>query len=383
MGTIPRFQMTAPTELSDRTRGAMVRQMMSERDPDFRVLYHRTTDSLKEVFRTQSDVIIMHGEAILGLEAALVCLMEEGDKCLTLVSGSYGGGFVQWVRALGGHPIEIRVPYNSAIDPADVEKALHEHPDIKLLTLVHCETLSGTVNPTQDICPLAKEHGVVSIVDAVTSVGSVETRVEEWGMDVCIVGSQKCLAAPPGLALVSVSEDAWSVMRAKKHPVRYSYLSMLDWKELWLEGGRFPYDLSVSSVYGLSEALDQVLEEGLEQVISRHGRAAHACREGIKGMGLELWPASEEIAAASATAVKLPEGVEAAHLCGHMLAKYGVAVTPGFREMEAQLVGVAHMGVTANPMHIIVALAALEKSLADLGYPTKLGEGVRAALEVI
>jgi pyridoxamine--pyruvate transaminase len=383
MGSKAKFLLATPSELSDGTRSAMTRQVMSDDDPEFVALYQKTTDDLKRILQTQNDVIIMHGEAILGLEAALIGLMEEGEKCLVLVSGSFGDGFVDWVRFFGGQPVEVRVSYNEAIDPADVEAALKQHPDIKLMFMVHCETLSGTLNPARDICTLTRQHGVVSVVDAVTSVGSVETPVDEAGIDVCIVGSQKCFGAPPGLSLLSVSDAAWDKMRAKSKPVRYSYLSMLDWKERWLDGGRFPYTPSISDVYGLSAALDQLLAEGLERVIARHQAAARVCRQGFKGAGLELWPASEEIAATSVTVARLPEGVPGTELRNHMQETYGVSVIPGFAKMKDQLLGVAHMGRTANPMSVVVALAALERSLADLGCASDLGTGVAAALKAI
>ena len=155
-----KFLMSTPSELSHRTRSAMTRQVMSDKDPDFIAFYQQTTEKLKQIFCTQNDVIIMHGEAILGLEAGLVCLMEPADKCLVLVSGSFGDGFLDWVRMHGGQPIEVRVPYNAAIDPSDVESALKQHPDIKLMFVIHCETLSGTLNPVKEICTLAKQHGL-------------------------------------------------------------------------------------------------------------------------------------------------------------------------------------------------------------------------------
>jgi pyridoxamine--pyruvate transaminase len=377
-----KFLMSTPSELSHRTRSAMTRQVMSDKDPDFIAFYQQTTEKLKQIFCTQNDVIIMHGEAILGLEAGLVCLMEPGDKCLVLVSGSFGDGFLDWVRMHGGQPIEVRVPYNAAIDPSDVESALKQHPDIKLMFVIHCETLSGTLNPVKEICILAKQHGVVSVVDAVTSVGSVETLVDDWNLDICILGTQKCLAAPPGLSLLSVSEDAWAMMRSKKHPIRYSYLSMLDWRERWLEQGCFPYTPSVSDVYALNAALDQVLEEGLKNVIARHGNAARICRAGMQGAGLEIWPLSEDIAAASITVAKLPDGIDGQAFRNNLFEKYGVIVSPGFEKMKDQLIGVAHMGRTANPMFIVVAVAAIEKSLSDLGHPIKLGNATGAALSV-
>ena len=377
------FLMTTTAELSGRTTGAMVRPMMSFEDPDFLSLYRDTTENLKHIFKTDDDVIIMHGEAILGLEATIVSLMENGEKCLVLVSGNYGEGFLKWVRSYGGEAIDIRVPFDSAIDPTDVESTCKLHPDIKLMFMLHCETLAGTLNPVREICTVAKKYGVVSVVDACTSMGSMEMSVSEWGIDVCIVGSQKCLGATPGLTNISVSENAWNRMKMKKRPLRSSYLSMLDWKELWLENGIFPYSPSISNIYALNEALIQITEEGLDKVIARHKSAAHVCRTGIRGMGLNIWPSSEAIAANSITVVELPDDINGHDLRRQMFEKHGVMVAPGFKEKRANLVGIAHMSRAANSMYVIVALAALEKTLADMGYKGKLGSGVTAALAVI
>lgn len=376
--------MSTPTELSDRTMGAMARQVMARTDPEFLALYRQTTEKLQRIMHTRRDVVIMHGEAILGLEAALFCLMEEGTKCLVLISGSFGDGNLDWVHMYGGQPVEVRVPYNAAIDPADVERALRENPDIKLMFVVHCETLSGTLNPVRELCTLASQYGVVSVVDSVTGVGSVEARVDEWHMDVCCAGSQKCFNAPPGLALLSVSDAAWEMMRKKKRPVRWSYMSLLDWKESWLDKGVFPYTPSMTDVYGLSAALDQVLEEGLDDVLARHSYSARVCRAGMRGMGLELWPASDAIAAASATVARVPEGIDGPALARRMDEGYGVIAQTGPKALRDQpLVGLSHMGRSADPMRIVVGLAALEKSLSDLGFGNRLGSGVGAALEAM
>jgi pyridoxamine--pyruvate transaminase len=380
----PKILMSTPTELSDRTMAAMARQVMARTDPELLALYRQTTDKLQQIMHTRNDVVLLHGEAILGLEAALFCLMEEGDKCLVLISGSFGDGFLDWVQMYGGVPLPLKVPYNAAIDPADVEQALRQHPDTKLLFVVFCETLSGTLNPAGEICSLASRFGVVSVVDAVTAVGSVEARVDDWHMDVCCAGSQKCFNAPPGLSLLSVSDAAWERMRKKKSPVRWSYLSLLDWKESWLEKGVFPYTPSMTDVYGLSAALDQVLEEGLDEVLARHGHAARVCRAGMRGMGLALWPVSDAIAAASATVARVPEGIDGPSLLRRMEEGYGVIAQAGPRSLrDQQLIGLSHMGRSADPMRIIVGLAALEKSLVDLGYPLKLGSGVGSALEAM
>lgn len=375
------FVMTVgPGEASERIRRALSEPVYYHEDPDFMALFQDTEQKLQAVFQTQQDVIVMQGEALLGLEAAAACCFQEGDTVLNLVSGIYGSEYKWYIEVYGARAIEITVPYNEAIDPAEVEKALNKHPEIKYLSVVHCETPSGTLNPIREICTIARQHGVISIVDAVASLGTVDIRPDEWGIDICVAGPQKALSGTPGLSLISVSEAAWESMRNRQKPVRYSYLSMLDWKELWQKQRKWPYTPLVSEVVALNEALDEMLSEGLPQVFERHARAARACREGIKALGLQLWPASEEISAPAVTAITTPAGIDEAQLRKQMYEKYGVLICGATKALMGQLFRIGHMGRTAEPMHVVVALAALERSLYDLGYPVKLGSGVGAAL---
>jgi pyridoxamine--pyruvate transaminase len=376
-----RFVMTVgPGEVSERIRRALSEPVYYHEDPEFKALFEDTEKKLQAVFQTQQDVIMMQGEALLGLEAAAACCFQEGDTVLNLVSGIYGSEYKWYIEVYGAQAIEITVPYNEAIDPAEVEKVLDEHPEIKYLAVVHCETPSGTLNPIREICTIARKHGVISIVDAVASLGTVDIRPDEWGIDICVVGPQKGFSGTPGLALISVSEAAWEAMRSRNKPVRYSYLSMLDWKELWQKQRKWPYTPLVSEVVALNEALDEVLEEGLPHVFERHARAARACREGVKALGLQLWPASEDICAPAVTAIATPAGIDEAQLRQRMYEEYGVLISGGTKALMGKLFRIGHMGRTAEPMHVVVALAALERSLHDLGYPVRLGSGVGAAL---
>lgn len=369
-----------PVEATDRTLRALSQQVFYHYDPDFKQIFADTTRKLKEVFQTKQDVIIMQGEALLALEAAAACCFQPGDKVLNLVNGVFGHEYAWYIDLYGAETVEIRVPYNEVIDPADVEKTLKADPDIKFLAVCHSETPSGTLNPVQEICTIAKEYGVITIIDAVSSMAGVDIRPDEWGFDICVVGPQKCISSTPGLGLVSVSEDAWEVMRKHDPPLRYTYLSMLDWKEI-VDQGRFPFTVLTSEVVALNEALDQILEEGLENVWARHDTAARVGRAGARGMGLEIWPARDGICTPCVTVIKTPEGIDDAVLRLHMYEKYGVLISGGFKDLMGKLFRIGHMGKTADPMYVVVALAALEKSLKDLGYPVKLGSGVAAALE--
>ncbi len=378
---LPKYTVTAgPTEVSSRVLRAISQQTLYHYDPVFLERYRDTTEKLKLVFQTKNDIIIMHGEVILGLEGAAKSLVEAGDKCLNLATGPFGKGYGRHFLAVGGEMFEIEVPFNQVIDPADVRKMFEEHPDIKVVAMAHCETPAGTVNPVKEICAIAKEYGAITIVDAVSSVGGIDLKVDEWGVDVCVVGPQKCLGATPGSALVSVSDAAWNKMKSNKKPLRGSILSMLDQKERWLDGGRFPYTPMVNQMASVNEAVTQLLEEGLENSFARHHAAAVACREGIKAMGLKLWPVSEEICSDCATAVTMPEGLTEQILSDLLRDKYGVMISGGHGALVDKVFRIGHLGYTANLNHVMAALMALEEALTELGVEIKVGAGAAAAL---
>ena len=221
------------------------------------------------------------------------------------------------------------------------------------------------------------------MVDTVSGLGGELLSPEEWGLDVAIAGPQKCLGGTPGLSLMSISPAAWEAMEKHPNPLRGSFLSILDWKEAWLENNRFPYTPSVSEMYALESTLTQTLEEGVERMVWRHQTIARACREGVKALGLELWPVREEIAASCVTAVKMPEGLTDEQIRGTMRNRYGVMISPGYGDLNGKLFRLGHMGMAAHPTMLASQLAILERSLKDVGYPVQLGAGVGAAMDAI
>ncbi|MFT4038295.1 MAG: alanine--glyoxylate aminotransferase family protein [Thermomicrobiales bacterium] len=379
----PRLNLAAgPVQVMDQTLRDAAKPILYHYDPAFIEFFGYTSELLKHVFRTEYDVVIMQGEAILGLEAAAAGLLSPGDKVLNLVSGVFGKWFEDFIHRYGGETIELAVPYNDAIDPEDVRKALQANPDIKFLSVVHSETPSGTQNPVREIGQIAHEFGVLTMVDTVSGLGGELLSPEEWGMDIAIAGPQKCLGGTPGLSLISVSPAAWEALEARQpEPLRASFLSILDWKTAWIEKQRFPYTPSVSEIYSLESVLRQALDVGMETFAARHQMIAHACRTGVKALGLELWAAREEIAATCATAVKLPAGVTDTALIETMRRKYGVTISPGYGDLQGHIFRLGHMGpAQAHPTVLAAQLAVLERALADLGHPVQLGAGVGAAM---
>ncbi len=373
-----------PVELTERTLRDQSRPVLYHYDPAFIELYERTCRLLQQVFQTRYEVVIMQGEAVLGLEAAAACLFSPGDKVLNLVSGVFGKWYQLFIEKYGAQTVELAVPYNDAVDPEAVRRVLQQQPDIKFLSVVHSETPSATVNPVREIGQIAREFGVLTIVDTVSGLGGELLSPEEWGIDVAVAGPQKCLGGSPGLSLMSLSPAAWQALERKQPaPLRGTFLSILDWKDTWLDKRVFPYTPSVSLIYALESVLSQVLAEGLEHYAARHAKIAQACRAGVKAMGLELWAAREEIAGVAVTGVKMPEGINDKQLRQHMRERYGVMISGGYGELVGKLFRLGHMGKAAHPTYLAAQLAILERSLADLGHPVQFGAGVGAAMAAL
>ena len=375
----PDFTLSAgPVSATPRVLAAMGSPIVYHYDPAFIERFRRTEQLVKDLFRTTNDVLLMQGEAILGLEAAPRALVRPGTKVLNLVQGVFGKGTGYWLNDFGAELHELEVPYNDAVEPTDVERYLDEHPGIELVTVVHSETPSATWCDVSAIGPIAHERGALTIVDAVSSVGGMPLEVDAWHLDVVVAGAQKCLGGPPGMTLMSVSDAAWERIRANPDAPRASYLSMLDWKEKWIDGDRFPFTPSVSELYGVEAAIDEVLEEGLESSIARHEHTAAACRAGVRAMGLEVWARTDEIAGSCATAITLPDALTDADVTRHCRERYGVMLSGSYG--AGNLVRIGHMGLSARSLHPVVGLAALGRTLADLGVSVEIGLGVEAAL---
>jgi pyridoxamine---pyruvate transaminase len=377
------FNLSAgPTEVSARTSAALAAPLTYHYDPAFLELFRETERLAAEALRTTKDVVLLQGEAVLGLEAAGRSLVRPGRTvCLNLSSGVFGKAYGEWLRQWGAVVHEVEVPFDAAIEPAAVERALREHPEVELVSLVHSETPSGTLNPVEEIGPLVKAHGALTLVDCVSSVGGMPYLADDWQIDVSVAGAQKCLAGPPGVTMLAVSDEAWARMEANPEAPRYSFLSLLDWKEQWKAGGRFPYTPSVAEVSGLQACLRALLEEGHEAAFARHDLAARACRIGARAMGLRLWPRSEDIMSTCTTALALPDGLSDEQVRDHARARYGVMLSGS--QGAGALVRIGHMGETARSLNPVVGLAALGRSLADLGVEIDLGAGVAAAMELL
>lgn len=374
---------TGPVDAYSQVLRALARPVLYDYDPAFLAQYEQVSDKLRKALRTRHAPVILQGEPVLALEAGAASLIARKDVVLNLVSGVYGAGFGFWARRYCAELLEIRVPYDQAIDPAEVAAMLKARPDISVVAVCHHDTPSGTLNPVAEIGRLTDAQGACLLVDAVSSFGGMDIDLDSAHADLFVTGPNKCLGCPPGLSLVGVSPRAWEKMRNNPDAPRDSILSILDWEHAWRRDRGFPFTPSVAEINGLEAALDLYLEEGPEQVWARHALTARACRRGVTAMGLALWPAREDIASPTATAVRIPDGIEDAALRSAVRAQYGVVFSSGRGETLGKLLRIGHMGPTAHPIHAVTAVAALGGALRALGRPVDVGAGVTAALEAI
>lgn len=372
---------TGPTVSSARVLAAQAAPVAYHRDPVFVERFRALCDALGHIFRTSNDIIVMQGEAVLGLEASLVATVRPGIKVINVANGPYGVGMGDWLRSMDARVIDVSTGFREVPGVDAIRTAIATHPDAELLSIVHVETPCGTVSPIADVGPMCRAAGIVSLVDVVASLGGMDVRTDEWQLDICVAAPEKCLGGPTGLSLMSVSQQAWDLVGKNPAAPRFSFLSLLDWKDRWIDKGEFPFTPSIADVTGTLAACEQLLDEGLEASFARHALAARAARSGVVAMGLGLWPIREQDSADTATAIALPSGLTDTAVLAHARTRYGVQLSGG--EGAGDLVRIGHMGETARSMHPIVGLAAVGQTLTDLGHPVDVGAGVAAAMRVL
>ena len=353
-----------PTELAEATRMAMARPILNpDLDTDFFQFFRELTAKLQRLMHTKEDVLILNGEGILGLEAAVAALVEPGDEVLVLDNGFFGHGFADFVSMYGGKPIFLSKDYHQPIRRADLEEALALHPNIKIATMVHCDTPTGMLNPIEELVPLLRERGILSIVDAVASLGGDLVEVDAWGIDICCCGSQKAISAPPGLTLMSVSSAAWAHMAKRSVPIPGFYVNLLVWKNGWLAGKEeFPYTMPISDLYALDAALDLLLRDE-DGVLLRHHQLAEATKNTFQRAGFTLW-SGMDYSAHTVTAVELPAGVtDEAELRQALWAEHGVMIGGSWGELAGKVWRVGHMGEGADAAKLYTFFVALEAVL--------------------
>ncbi|MFF4247024.1 pyridoxal-phosphate-dependent aminotransferase family protein [Streptomyces sp. NPDC001822] len=335
---------------------------------------------------TEQDVVIMQGEALLPLEGCIRGGARPGSTALNVVTGPYGQTFGNWLRDCGAEVVDLAVPFHSAVTAEQVERALAEHPEIDFVSLVHAEAATGNTNPVAEIGEAVRAHGALFMLDAVASAGAEPLLPDAWGVDLCVIGAQKAMGGPAGVSAVSVSARAWERMAANPRAPRQSYLSLLDWKARWIDGGRaaLPHAPAQLEMLALEACLERIEADGLENVIARHASAAAATRAGATALGGGLEPYVHEArdAAPVATTLRAPAGVDASALVARALAADpSVPLIAGGGALAKEMIRVNHYGAEATRDAVVSSLAALGAALADAGRETDLDAAREAVKE--
>lgn len=356
-----------PTIIRENVRQAMAKAITNpDLDMNFYEFYKGICDKFQNLLSTKNRIRILSGEGILGLEAACASLIETGDKVLCIENGIFGEGFGDFAKIYGGEVDYIHCDRRKGLNYKQIEEYLKNNHDYKVATLVHCETPSGMTNDIKEICKLLSSYNILTVVDAVASIGGEEVLVDEWNIDIALGGSQKCLSAAPGLTFMSVSDKAIKKMKERKEPIKGFYTNLLIW-ENWYENKWFPYTQPISELYGLDQALDNILSE--ENVIERHRKNAEECRKTLMEAGLELFP--QDSYSNTVTTVVIPEGITFNAIFDKMVKEHGIMIAGAFDFLKDKVIRIGHMGENSKEENLYITLKALNSVLKELGAELK------------
>jgi len=387
--TRPILMIPGPTELPWPVIQAMNQPPSIQYDRGFdEGVLEPTTLALREVFQTTGEVILMPGSGRTALEAGALSVIEPGDRVLVVGAGVFGVLMREIMGRVGAEMTEFPVEWGGRLDLDRLAREA-ERLQPKAITLVHNETSTGTTYPAAEVGRIARATGSLFLLDTVSSIAGIDVRTDEWGVDLNMTGSQKCLAAPLGLSLVSVSPRAWEAMDRRKTPARSYAYDLLRWRDQWMpvsRGGkvpdgtprRQPVSIPTHLTAAMRVAVRLILEEGLPHRFRRHAVAAGALRAGAAAMGLEMFP-DASIVSNTVSSIKAPKGIDTGAVVTTMRDRYGILIGTGLDKIRATTLRIGTMGITASPLYVLPALSALELALRDLGYKAEPGAGVAAA----
>ena len=359
------LRIPGPIPVNDDILESMGTPMINHRGPEFKEILYRTTERLKTVFSTRNDVYIITGSGTSAMEAAVVNTLSPGDKAINATVGVFGNRFGVISERYGIDLVSLEFPFGSDVDLDVLRKCLNANPDVKVVMVTHNETSTGVTNNLQAISAVVKkEYNKLILVDGISSVCSLPLETDLWDLDVVASASQKGWMLPPGLAFISFSEKAWEAHSRSTMPK--FYLDMAEYKRYY-EIGQPPFTPSVSCMFALDLALDQIITEGMESVFERHASIGQYTRDRIAELNLNIFPYSNEIASNTCTAVEVPEGVDGSKLVSKMRDEHKVVLAGGQASLSGKIFRIGHMGQTTES-DIKDVMDALKIVLPEIGF---------------
>ncbi|MBM3264113.1 MAG: alanine--glyoxylate aminotransferase family protein [candidate division Zixibacteria bacterium] len=369
-----------PSDMHPRVYQALITPLVGHLDPYFIQVMDETKELLRYVFQTRNEFTLpVSGTGSAGMETCVCNLIEPGDTVLICVGGYFGDRMAQMVERHGGRLVRLENEWGRPFTADQVNKALKENA-AKVVGIVHAETSTGVLQPLEDIGRVVHGHDALFLVDTVASLGGVSIPVDEWGIDACYTGSQKCLSCPPGLAPITLNDRAVERIVNRKTPVGSWYLDMSMVKNYWGGSRVYHHTAPVTMIYALREALVLMHEEGLENGFARHALNYRAFRAGIDAMGLKFF-VEEAYRAPMINPVLAPDGIDEAKARAHLLKGYGIEVGGGLGALRGKAWRVGLMGQSSQKDHVLLFLGALEEALLAQGFRTA-GSGTAAAAAV-
>ena len=368
-----------PTPVPESVLLAMAKHPIGHRSGEFSDILKEVYADLKWLFQTKNEVFIYAASGTGAMEAALSNLVNQGDKVLCLVIGNFGARWVKIAQSRGAIVEKLETDLGQIINPEDLKAKLAQDTkkEIKIVTLTHSETSTGAKNDIKTLCKIIKEHGAISVVDGVTSVGAMDVKMDEWGIDVLVSGSQKGFMIPPGLAFLAASEKAWKAHEACLYPSFY-----FDWKahKKAVLDDTTPWTPAVNLIFALHEAFKIMKKEGLENIYARHKKLAIGLRKAIRALGLELFVKDDEKASYAITSIYPPKGISVPDIRNGFKKDYDIVVANGQNTLKDKIFRMGTLGFVSE-RDLITAVGALEAVLIKLGYKFEIGSGVKAAIE--
>ena len=351
-----------PSQVHPRVLRAMATPLVGHLDPYFLKIMDRTQELLRWLFQTENPLTIpVSGTGSAAMEASIANTVEPGDSVLVCTNGYFGGRLADMAQRYGGEVRQIQRPWGEVFEPDEVAEALKEKP-ADVVAIVHAETSTGALQPLEEIAQLVHDQGGLLIVDAVTSLGGIPLKVDEWDLDVCYSGSQKCLSCPPGLGPVTFGQRAVDKMNSRAQQVANWYLDMTMVQKYWGAERSYHHTAPISSNYALYEGLRLVAQEGLQARWERHRRNAQRLWDGLEQLGLQPHvPLTNRLA--SLTTVKIPKGVDAGMVQAKLREDYKIEIAGGLGELKGQVWRVGLMGYSSQPENVSLLLAALGEIL--------------------
>jgi alanine-glyoxylate transaminase/serine-glyoxylate transaminase/serine-pyruvate transaminase len=370
-----------PSDVSPRVLEALSRPTIGHLDPVFVSMMDEMKVLLKYAFQTENELTMpVSAPGSAGMETCFVNLVEPGDKVIVCQNGVFGGRMKENVERCGGVAVMVQDDWGRAVDPQKLEDALKANPDAKVVAFVHAETSTGALSDAKTLVALAHKHNCLAIVDAVTSLGGVALKVDEWGIDAIYSGTQKCLSCTPGLSPVSFSPRALEKIKNRKTKVQSWFMDLNLVMGYWGAATKRAYHHTapINALYGLHEALVILQEEGLEKSWARHQKNHLALRAGLEAMGLKfVVPEKERLP--QLNAISVPDGVDEAAVRAVLLNDYQLEIGAGLGAMAGKVWRIGLMGYASNPRNVLLCLGALDDVLGRMNAPVKHGVAVAAA----